>query len=111
MATLLPGTLEMLILRTLAIEPMHGYAVAQHIARVSNNALLVEKGSLYPALERLQRNGWVTAKWADSATGRRARYYTITASGRRALGEQRSAFEAMNEAVARVLSPVLKPQT
>ena len=64
MATLLPGTLDMLILRTLAIERMHGYAIAQHIARVSKNALLIEKGSLYPALERLQRSGWVTSKWA-----------------------------------------------
>ncbi|HEY7501196.1 MAG TPA: PadR family transcriptional regulator [Vicinamibacterales bacterium] len=105
MATLLPGTLEMLILRTLTIERMHGYAIAQHIARVSQNALLIEKGSLYPALERLQRQGWVTSRWSESATGRRARYYSITASGRRALGEEVSAFQAMNEAVARVLDP------
>ena len=72
MAPILPGTLEMLILRTLTIERMHGYAIAQHIARVSNN-VVVEKGSLYPALERLQRSGWVTSKWAESPTGRRAR--------------------------------------
>ena len=109
MATLLPGTLEMLILRTLTIERMHGYAIAQHIARVSNNALLIEKGSLYPALERLQRSGWVTSKWAASPTGRQARYYSITASGRRALGEEVSAFNEMNEAVARVLNPELDP--
>jgi PadR family transcriptional regulator PadR len=111
MAALLPGTLEMLILRTLTIERMHGYAIAQHIARVSNNALVVEKGSLYPALERLQRQGWVTSKWAESATGRRARYYNITASGRRALGEEVSAFREMNEAIARVLNPEPKPGT
>ena len=111
MASLLPGTLEMLILRTLAVERMHGYAIAQHIARVSNYALLVEKGSLYPALERLQRNGWVTARWGESSTGRRARYYSITASGRRALGEQVSAFRETNEAIARVLNPDLKPRT
>ena len=111
MATLLPGTLEMLILRTLTIERMHGYAIAQHIARVSNNALLIEKGSLYPALERLQRQGWVTSKWAESPTGRRARYYSLTASGRRALGEEVSAFNEMNEAIARVLNPKLKPGT
>jgi transcriptional regulator len=109
MAGLLPGTLDMLILRTLAIERMHGYAIAQHIARVSNNALLVEKGSLYPALERLLRQGWVTAKWAESPTGRRARYYSITASGRRALGEEVSAFKEMNEAIARVLNPEVEP--
>jgi transcriptional regulator len=111
MASLLPGTLEMLILRTLAVERMHGYAIARHIARVSNDALLVEKGSLYPALERLQRHGWVTAKWAESATGRRARYYSITGSGRRALGEQMSAFREMNDAIALVLHPEPKPRT
>jgi transcriptional regulator len=109
MAALLPGTLEMLILRTLTIERMHGYAIAQHIARVSNDALQIEKGSLYPALERLQRYGWVTAKWAQSDTGRRARYYSITAAGRRALGEQLSAFQAMNAAVALVLNPDPEP--
>jgi PadR family transcriptional regulator, regulatory protein PadR len=109
MASLLPGTLEMLILRTLTVERMHGYAIAQHIARVSNDALLIEKGSLYPALERLQRQGWVTSKWAQSPTGRRARYYSITASGRRALGEEVSAFQEMIEAVALVLNPGHKP--
>src|SRR5262245_60427578 len=111
MATLLPGTLEMLILRTLAIERMHGYAIAQHIARVSNDALQVEKGSLYPALERLLRQGWVKSKWEQSPTGRRARYYNITAAGRRALGEEISAFQALNEAIALVLDPKLKPRT
>jgi PadR family transcriptional regulator, regulatory protein PadR len=105
MAPILPGTLEMLILRTLTIERMHGYAIAVHIARVSKQALVVEKGSLYPALERLQRQGWVTSKWSESPTGRRARYYNITASGRRALGEEVSAFNAMNVAIARVLNP------
>ena len=111
MAPLLPGTLEMLILRTLAVERMHGYAIAQHIARVSKDVLQVEKGSLYPALERLQRSGWVTSKWAQSPTGRRARYYSITASGRRALGEEVSAFKEMNEAIARVLNPEPEPET
>lgn len=109
MATILPGTLEMLILRTLAIERMHGYAIGQHIARLSNQALLIEKGSLYPALERLQRQGRVTSKWAESTTGRRARYYSITASGRRALGEEMSAFREMNEAIALVLNPEPEP--
>ena len=105
MATLLPGTLEMLILRTLAVERMHGYAIAQQISRLSNEALTIEKGSLYPALERLQRNGWVTAKWQQSGTGRRARYYSITRSGRRTLGEQISAFQEMYDAIARILNP------
>ncbi|MGH7471480.1 MAG: PadR family transcriptional regulator [Longimicrobiales bacterium] len=102
---LLPGTLEMLILRTLMVERMHGYGIAQHISRVSAEVLKVEKGSLYPALERLERNGLVTSKWSQTPTGRRARYYTITASGRRALGEEISSFEQMCAAIARVLKP------
>ena len=101
----LPGTLEMLILRTLTIDRMHGYAVAQHISRTSNDVLRIEKGSLYPALERLQRSGWVTSKWGKSPTGRRARYYAITASGRRALGAEVSAFEQVCAAITRVLKP------
>jgi|SRR4029453_16917959 transcriptional regulator len=103
MAELLPGTLEMLVMRTLAAGPMHGYGIAQNIARASADVLKVEKGSLYPALERLLRAGLVTAKWGKTPTGRKARYYTITASGRRALGEEISAFEAMYAAIARVL--------
>lgn len=102
---ILPGTLEMLILRTLTVGRMHGYAIAQHIGRTSNNVLRVEKGSLYPALERLQRSGWVTSKWGQSPTGRRARYYAITASGRRALGEEVSAFQQVCAAIQRVLKP------
>ena len=97
------GTLEMLILRTLTLGSLHGYAIAQHIGRTSQEALRVEKGSLYPALERLLRNGWATAKWGKTPTGRNARYYTITASGRRVLGEEISAFEEMYAAIARVL--------
>ena len=90
---LLKGTLDMLILRTLTVKPMHGYAIAQHIERLSKDVLAVEQGSLYPALERLQKQGWVTSRWGDSPTGRRARYYTITASGRRQLGEEISSFQ------------------
>jgi len=101
----LPGTLEMLILRTLTIGRQHGYAIAQHITRTSNDVLRIEKGSLYPALERLQRSGWVTSKWGQSPTGRRARYYSITASGRRALGAEMSAFEQVCAAITRVLKP------
>lgn len=100
---LLPGTLEMLILKTLSIAPLHGYAIAQHIERSSRDVLRVEQGSLYPALERLQRKGWVTSKWGTSPTGRRARYYTITASGRKQLGQEISSFDAVSAAIARVL--------
>src|SRR6478672_4723810 len=100
-----PGTLEMMILRTLSLVPVHGYGIAQQIERTSADVIRVEKGSLYPALERLLRAGHVTAKWDRSPTGRRARYYTITATGRRGLGQEVSAFEAMYAAINRVLKP------
>ena len=102
---LLKGTLGMLILQTLTVQPMHGYAIAQHIERLSGDVFSVEQGSLYPALERLQKNGWVTSRWGESPTGRRARYYTITAAGRRQLGEQVSSFEQVLDAIARVMRP------
>ena len=100
---LLRGTLDMLVLQTLTVQPMHGYAIAQHIERLSADVLTVEQGSLYPALERLQKKGWVTSKWADSPTGRRARYYTITAAGRRQLGEEISSFDRVLAAIGRVM--------
>ena len=100
---LVPGTLEMLVLRTLSLGRMHGYGIAQHIERTSAEVIRVEKGSLYPALERLLRAGHATAKWDRSPTGRRARYYTITASGRRCLGDEVSSFESMVAAISRVL--------
>ena len=100
---LLRGTLDLLILQTLTIRPLHGYGISQHIARRSDGTLLVEQGSLYPALERLQARGWVTSRWEQSPTGRRARYYTITGSGRRRLGEEISALDAVLLAINRVL--------
>lgn len=100
---LLPGTLDMLVLQTLTLGPLHGYAIAQHIECSSGDALRVEQGSLYPALERLLRAGLVTAKWGQSPTGRRARYYTITASGRRKLGQEIREFDAVALAISRVL--------
>ena len=100
---LLKGTLDMLILQTLTLQPMHGYAIAQHIERLSGDVLAVEQGSLYPALERLQKKGWATSKWGESPTGRRARYYTITDAGRRQLGEQISSFDRVLLAISRVL--------
>jgi transcriptional regulator len=100
---LIPGTLDMLVLQTLSVGALHGYAIAQHIERLSNDVLRVEQGSLYPALERLQRDGLVTSKWGVSPTGRRARYYTITASGRKKLGEEISDFDKLSLAIDRVL--------
>jgi PadR family transcriptional regulator PadR len=100
---LLKGTLDMLILRTLSLQPMHGYAIAQHIERLSGEVLTVEQGSLYPALERLQKKGWISSAWGESPTGRRARYHTITAAGRRQLGEEISAFDRVLGAIHRVM--------
>jgi transcriptional regulator len=100
---LLKGTLDMLILQTLTVQPMHGYAIAQHIERLSGEVLAVEQGSLYPALERLQKKGWVTSKWGASPTGRRARYYTLTATGRRQLGAEITSFDRVLAAIQRVL--------
>jgi len=99
----LQGSLEMLVLQSLTLGPMHGYAVTQHIAKLSKDVLRVEQGSLYPALERLERNGWVTSAWKPTPTGRRARYYTITASGRKQLGRKLSEYENVSVAIARVL--------
>ena len=100
---LLKGTLDMLVLQTLSVQPLHGYGIAQQIEALSEDALRVEQGSLYPALERLQKKGWITSKWGESPTGRRARYYTISAAGRRQLGNQISSFDAMLVAINRVL--------
>lgn len=100
---LLPGTLDMLVLRTLSLGTLHGYAIAQHIEKSSDEVFQLDQGSLYPALERLQGSGLVTSKWGKSPTGRKARYYTITASGRRRLGEEISRFDAVMGAIARVL--------
>ena len=100
---ILPGTLDMLVLQTLSLGTLHGYAIAKHIQRTSGELLHVDQGSLYPALERLQNAGLITSKWGKSPTGRRARYYTISASGRRHLGQEISAFDQLSLAIARVL--------
>jgi len=97
------GTLEMLILRTLTLGSLHGYAIAQHIAKLSEGVLQVEQGSLYPALERLLNKGWATAEWAETPTKRQARYYTITASGRKQLKTKVSDYDRMSAAIARVM--------
>ena len=100
----LKGTLDLLILHTLTLERMHGYAIVQHIKRLTDDALHVEAGSLYPALERLQKKGWLTSRWEASPTGRQARYYTITAAGRKQLSEERSGYDRAVWAIDRVLA-------
>src|SRR5579871_6746345 len=92
---LLHGTLDMLILKTLARTPLHGYGIALSIKRLSDDVLTVEEGSLYPALQRLLLRGWVKAEWKMTETNRRARYYTLTAAGRKQLSIEMSEFERM----------------
>jgi transcriptional regulator len=102
-ATPLQGTLELLVLHTLSPGPLHGYAIAQQIGVLSEHVLKIEQGSLYPALERLQRNGWVTSAWKATPTGRFARYYTITRTGRKQLGEKMNQYDQTTLAISRVL--------
>ena len=100
---LLPGTLDLLILRTLTRAALHGYGIAERIRLLSEDVLLVGESSLYPALQRLLLNGWVKASWGASENNRRARYYTLTAAGRRQLAIERQDFARMVHAIQRVL--------
>jgi transcriptional regulator len=100
---LLPGTLDLLFLRVLAAGPMHGYGIAQRLKQISDNVLTVGESSLYPALQRLLVNGWVKAEWGASENNRRARYYTLTAAGRKQLAAEREGFAQMIGAIQKVL--------
>jgi len=102
---LLPGTLDMLILASVNVQTMHGYGIAQHIQRLSREVLRVEEGSLYPALQRMRQKGWIKAQWGLTPNNQRARYYTITALGRRQLGEQEAGFAELLDAIGRVMRP------
>jgi transcriptional regulator len=102
---LLAGTLDMLVLRILQGGPVHGLDIAQRIERQSDDVLLVEQGSLYPALHRLEERGWISADWGTTANNRRARYYRLTAAGRRQLRAEASRWESLVRAVARVMRP------
>ena len=102
---LLPGTLEMLVLKTLTRAPLHGYGIAQHIRQVSDDVLQVEEGSLYPALQRLQLKGWVSSEWALTENNRRARYYRLTPLGRKQLAAETANFDRLVGAIARVMKP------
>jgi transcriptional regulator len=102
---LFPGALEMMILRTLKRQPLHGYALVQHIKRTSNDLLQIEEGSLYPALQRLLKEELVRAEWGVSATNRRVRIYKLTVAGAKHLEREVSRFERMLEGITRVLAP------
>jgi PadR family transcriptional regulator PadR len=102
---LFPGALEMMILRMLKQQPLHGYALVQHIKRTSQDLLQIEEGSLYPALQRLLKEEFVKAEWGVSSTNRRVRIYKLTAAGARHLERERSSFERMFEGITRVLAP------
>jgi PadR family transcriptional regulator, regulatory protein PadR len=100
---LLPGTLDLLILRTLQAQTLHGWAISERIQQISEDVLQVNQGSLYPALHRLEHQGWIEAEWRTSELGRRAKYYNLTAPGRRQLAVEAREWERMSAAIERVM--------
>jgi transcriptional regulator len=100
---LLPGTLDLLILRTLRTDSLHGWAISDRIQQISEDVLQIGQGSLYPALHRLEHQGWIEAEWAVSELGRRAKYYRLTAAGRRQLTVEAAEWERMSAAIGRVM--------
>ena len=100
---LLPGTLDLLILRTLQKDAKHGWAISQRIEEISEDVLQINQGSLYPALHRLEHRGWIEAEWAVSELGRRAKYYRLTAAGRKQLAVETREWERMSNAIGRVM--------
>ena len=100
---LLQGTLDLLILKTLALEPMHGWGITLRIQQITGDVLQVRPGALYPALHRLEHQGWIEAEWAVSELGRRARFYRLTAAGRRQLAVEAGEWERMSTAIGRVM--------
>ncbi len=102
-ADVLPGTLDMLILKAVSLKPLHGYGVLLRIAQISNDALQIPQGSLYPALYRLEHQGLITAEWGESDNKRKARYYTLTPAGRRRLKEETASWNRLAAAIAAAL--------
>jgi PadR family transcriptional regulator len=100
---LLQGTLDLLILKTVALEPMHGYGISQRIQQISKDVLRVQQGSLYPALYRLEQQGWITSEWSASENNRRAKYYRLTKAGRKQLEAETSDWKRLSAAVAQIL--------
>jgi PadR family transcriptional regulator PadR len=102
---LLPGLLDLLILKCLSTQEMHGYGIAQYLQGASRDVIQVQEGSLYPALQRMRQKGWIKAEWRMTANNQRARFYTITATGRRQLGTEQAGFNELIVAVQRILRP------
>ena len=100
---LLQGTLDVLVLKIVALGPVHGYAIAQRLQQMSGDVLQVQQGSLYPALHRLEKRGWLRAEWAASETGREARFYTLTRLGRKQLNEQSESWDRLSAAITGIL--------
>jgi transcriptional regulator len=100
---LLQGTLELLILKILSLEPMHGWGISERIQLLSDEVFLVNQGSLYPALQRMKRKGWITSEWRVTENNRKARYYALTAAGQRQLGAEREAWSRSSTAVEKIL--------
>ncbi|HEX7795649.1 MAG TPA: PadR family transcriptional regulator, partial [Vicinamibacterales bacterium] len=100
---LVQGTLDLLLLKILALEPLHGWAISQRLSQVSGDELRVSDGSLYPALYKLEQEGWIKAEWKTSELGRRAKFYSLTASGRRKLEEETEEWRRLSSAISRVI--------
>jgi PadR family transcriptional regulator, regulatory protein PadR len=100
---LVQGTLDLLILRTIAVGPMHGWAIAKRIQQISQEVLQVQQGSLYPALHRLEQQGWIRAKWAESETGRQAKFYSLTAAGRKQMEQETANWSRLSAAINLVI--------
>jgi PadR family transcriptional regulator len=103
---LVQGTLDLLILKTVTLEPMHGWAIAQRIRQVSGNVLQVNQGALYPALHRLEQQGWIQAEWGESENNRRAKYYSLTKAGKKYLQKEEANWERLSAAIGLVLKTV-----
>ena len=101
--SLLPGTLDLLLLKALSLEPMHGYGIAQRLRQISGDVFQIEEGTLYPALQKLLAKGWVAGEWKQTENNRRARYYKLTSAGRRQLQTERTEFEKVLGAIVRVI--------
>jgi len=100
---LLQGTLDMLILKIVTLGPIHGYGISQRLRQISKEVLLVQQGSLYPALHRLEKRGWLAAEWGESENGRQAKFYKLSAKGKKQLSKEESSWNRLAEAVARIL--------